>query len=304
VNHLAHWDEVERVRREVGHLATWITDLGTAAGTVTAGVARWQVDPGKWSTPAHAELVEEEIFYVLEGSGLAWMDGETYEVGPGDCMVYLAAEEAHTNKAGPDGLDLLAFGMRFYHAGTLLPRAGTVRMDPAWLDVAADERHPWEREAAAGEPEAPAPSERRASIVNVADAQIYDFRNGVDRGLSAVSERTGLSHMTLPAGNEGYPPHCHSAEEEIFVVLEGGGTVYLGDEEAPVRPGHVVGRPAGTGVPHSFRAGHEGLAYLAYSTRDPNDIAYQTRSNKVLFRGIKLIGRIERLDYWDGEPPE
>jgi uncharacterized cupin superfamily protein len=71
-----------------------------------------------------------------------------------------------------------------------------------------------------------------------------------------------------------------------------------------VRPGHVLGRPPGTGVAHSFRAGDEGMTYLAYGTRDTNDIAYYPRSNKVNFRGIKLIGRIERLDYWDGEPED
>jgi uncharacterized cupin superfamily protein len=304
VEHLAHWDEVEPVRRESGHLAGAWRDLGRAAGTWSCGLQRIQIDPNKWATPAHAELVEEEIFYVLGGSGIAWMDGEVYEVGPGDCMVYLAAEEAHTHKAGPDGLDVLAFGMRAYHAGTLLPRAGMVRLDPAWVDASPDARHPWEREAAAGEPEVGGISERPRNIVNIADIEPLAVRAGLDSdlGRSAGSERTGLCQVTLEPGRKGAPHHCHSAEEEIFVVLEGGGTVYLGGEEAPIRAGHVLGRPPGTGVAHSFRAGDEGMTYLAYGTREVNDIAYYPHSNKVNFRGIKLIGRIERLDYWNGEP--
>jgi uncharacterized cupin superfamily protein len=304
VEHLAHWDEVEPVRRESGHLAGAWRDLGGAAGTWSCGLQRIQIDPNKWATPAHAELVEEEIFYVLGGSGIAWMDGEAHEVGPGDCMVYLAAEEAHTHKAGPDGLDVLAFGMRAYHAGTLLPRAGMVRLDPAWVDASPDARHPWEREAAAGEPEVGGISERPRNIVNIADIEPLAVRAGLDSdlGRSAGSERTGLCQVTLEPGRKGAPHHCHSAEEEIFVVLEGGGTVYLGGEEAPIRAGHVLGRPPGTGVAHSFRAGDEGMTYLAYGTREVNDIAYYPHSNKVNFRGIKLIGRIERLDYWDGEP--
>jgi hypothetical protein len=40
---------------------------------------------------------------------------------------------------------------------------------------------------------------------------------------------------------------------------------------------------------------------LAYGTRDPNDIAYYPRSNKVNLRGVGVIFRPERLDYWDGE---
>jgi uncharacterized cupin superfamily protein len=304
VEHLVHWDDVTPNRREIGHLAVATRDLGSPAGTISVGVTRWEVEPGKWSTPAHAELIEEEIFYVLGGSGLAWMDGETYEIGPGDCMVYNAAEEAHTHKAGPDGLDMLAFGMRAYNTGTLLPRAGTVRMDPAFVDASADTRHPWEREAAVGEPEAPAPSPRPRNIVNFADVEPLVVRAAADRdlGRTAGSERTGVCHVTLEPGKKGAPHHCHSADEEIFVVLEGGGTVYLGEEEAPVRPGHVLGRPPGTGVAHSFRAGDEGMTYLAYGTREANDIAYYPHSNKINFRGIRFITRLERLDYWDGEP--
>jgi len=306
VQHLAHWDDVEGVRREAGHLAGTWRDLGSATGTWSVGLQRIEIDPGKWSTPAHAELVEEEIFFVLGGSGISWQDGETYEVGEGDCLVHLAAEEAHTLRAGPDGLDVLAFGMRAYPAGTLLPRAGLVRMDPATVDASPDQRRPWEREAAAGEPEVGDFSDRPKRIVHFAAADFLEVRASLDRdlGRSAGSERTGLCHVTVAAAKQGAPHHCHSAEEEIFVILEGGGTVYLGDEERSVRAGHILGRPPGTGVAHSFRAGDEGMTYLAYGTRDTNDIAYYPRSNKVNFRGIKLIGRIERLDYWDGEPPE
>ena len=110
----------------------------------------------------------------------------------------------------------------------------------------------------------------------------------VDVNLGDVvgSIETGLSHMTIPPGGEGYPPHCHSAEEELFVVLAGSGTVTLGDESAEVRRGSVVSRPAGTRVAHSFAAGADGLAYLAYGTREPNDIVYFPRTDEVRFRGV------------------
>jgi uncharacterized cupin superfamily protein len=304
VKHLAHWDEVEVVRREERHLGGSWRDLGSAAGTWLTGLQRIEIDPGKWATPAHAELVEEEIFYVLGGAGIAWMDGEAYEVGPGDCMVYNAAEEAHTHRAGPDGLDVLAFGMRAYHAGTLLPRAGMVRLDPAWVDATADTRHPWQREAEAGEPPVGEISPRPKSIVHFSKATRIDVRASIDRdlGRSAGSERTGVCHVEVAPGKQGAPHHCHSAEEEIFVILEGGGTLRLGDETAPIRAGHVLGRPPGTRVAHSFRAGEDGMTYLAYGTREVNDIAYYPDSKKVNFRGIGLITRLERLDYWDGEP--
>jgi uncharacterized cupin superfamily protein len=307
---VAHWDEVEREREELGPLASWTTDLGTAAGSVTVGVTRWQVDPGKRSTPVHVELVEEEISFVLGGSGLSWQfDGErvaTYEVGAGDCLVHLACEEAHTLRAGPGGLDVLAFGQRAYPSGTWLPRAGVVRMPPTWVETPGGP-HPWEREENAGELEFPAPSSRPTTIVRLEEVELEsESRPGYagvwrELGRAAGSLRTGLNYVEVEPGELGCPLHCHSAEEEIFVVLEGEGTLLLGDERIPVRRGHVVARPAGTRVGHALEAGDAGLTYLAYGTREPNDIAYYPRSNKIYWRGVGVMARVEKLDYWDGE---
>jgi len=98
------------------------------------------------------------------------------------------------------------------------------------------------------------------------------------------------------------PPHCHSAEEEIFVILDGTGTALLGEEEHSVQRGHVIARPAATRIAHAFRAGDDGLTMLAYGTRDRGaDIVYYPRSNKTYFRGVGVMIRAERLDYWDGE---
>ena len=129
MQHVTHWDEVEPRRRDVGHLVGTWRDLGTAVGTQGVGVNRIDVDPGKWSTPAHVEGADEEIFFVLEGSGHSWQDGAVYEVASGDCLVHLPQEEAHTLRAGPDGLSVLAFGHRALHGNTVLPRAGV-----AWVE--------------------------------------------------------------------------------------------------------------------------------------------------------------------------
>jgi uncharacterized cupin superfamily protein len=288
---IAHWDDVQPARREIGHIAgSWI-DLGRAAGSVGIGVRRIRVDPGKWSTPAHVELAEEESFFVLAGSGLSWQDGETFDVGPGDCLVHLIETQAHTLRAGPDGLDVLAFGMRIPAGGTLLPRAGVIWHWPGWAEAPLG-RHPYEREAEAGEPELPAaPAERPRRIVALDAVPALDFgRPGQvevrDLGRAAGSQLTGLRHVRLAEGAEGAPPHCHAAEEELFVVLSGHGVCTLGDEQHEVRAGHVVARPPGTGVPHSFTAGERGLAYLAYGTRVPSDIVYYPRTREVSLRGV------------------
>jgi len=287
VKHVAHWDDVEPRRRESGHLVGGWYDLGGAAESFSVGLKRILVDPGKWSTPAHAEGAEEEIFFVLGGSGLSWQDGEVFEVGENDCLVHLPEGHAHTLRAGSEGLDVLAFGQRKPQGNTVLPRAGVAWMHPSWVDVGGPS--PWEREALAGEPEVGEISPRPARIANLSQGIRWDLDTGaVDLNLGDVvgSVETGLSHMAITPGGEGYPPHCHAAEEELFVVLEGSGTVTLGDERADVRRGSIVSRPAGTRVAHSFRAGGDGLAYLAYGTREPNDVVYYPRTDEIRFRGV------------------
>lgn len=120
---ISHWDEVEYSRRDRAHIGgTWASL--TDDSSVTVGVTRMLIDPGKWSTPAHIENSEEEIFFVLAGSGLSWQEGECYEVGPGDCLVHWPGAYSHTLRAGESGriahsflagdeaLILLAYGTR------------------------------------------------------------------------------------------------------------------------------------------------------------------------------------------------
>jgi uncharacterized cupin superfamily protein len=310
VSGIAHWDDVAGGRRAAGHLdAEWL-DLGSAAGSDLVGLQLIRIAPGAWSTPAHIEHGEEEIFWVLRGSGTSWQDAgdgpRTYAVGPGDCLVHLARGEAHTLNAGPDGLDVLAFGERALGGGAHLPRAGLSWHGPSWVR-SGGEPTPWQGEAAAGAPALVPESPRPASIVHVdsveagrrAGATVSRERRSV--GAAAGSLATGVTHVRVEPGKLSSPPHCHSAEEELFVVLEGDGVLILGDEEHPVRAGSVVSRVAGSGVAHTFRAGAEGLAMLAYSRHDPNDILFYPRSGKVYLRGVGVIGRIEPVDFWEGE---
>jgi len=312
---IAHGDDVEPERVDKGPLGFTRYELGEAAGTQSVGVTRARVEPGKQSSPVHVEVDEEEIFFVLGGSGLSWQDEKVYEVGPDDCIVHRVAEEAHTMIGGPDGLDVLAFGERTDPPLTYLPRAGVIRMGVT-LEVPAGP-HPFDREAAAGDLDLPEPSERPPSIVNVDSVEAdYEGPHGrwVTLARKAGSVRTGLNWGRLEPGHSGAPPHCHSADEEIFVVLEGSGTLELWPspvqseerekEVHRIRAGDVISRPPSTGMSHYLTGGDEAMTFLVYGTRRPNDVCYYPRSNKIYWRGLGLIARLEPLDYDDGEPED
>jgi uncharacterized cupin superfamily protein len=272
---IAHWDDVES------------EDLGGAAGSLNVSVRRVRMAPGHISTPWRVDPLGEEIIFVLEGSGLSRQDDKAYKIRAGDCIVHGATSEAHALRAGDEGLTVLAYGI---HTRTL-----SSEPEVDWRD----------------------PGPRPPNIRNLDEAEVgYEGERGrwIRFAVQAGAVRSGLNWGRLEPGHAGARPHCHSAEEEIFVILEGGGVLDLWPsparaadnprEQYEVRAGHVIARPPGTGISHSFTAGDEGMTFLLYGTREPNDICYYPRSNKIYWRGVGLIGRLEPLDYDDGEPEE
>jgi len=308
---IARLEEARKYEFELGHLRGAWTFLSEAAGCVGVGLRRIELPAGGWSTPAHEHGSAEEIFYVCSGRGVSWQDGRTTMIAGGDCIVYHPRSGPHTLHA-VEALDVLAFGprvrdeaARFPRLGLSLVGSGAVETVSSSVDGAPIQ---FVREAELGPPELPEPGESRpANVVNLSET-VTDVRDGrrVRRtrrnlGRAAGSKTCGVQHVEVAPGCESAPAHCHSVEEEIFVMLGGAGSLVLGDEEIPITPGDVVGRPPATGVSHMFRAGESGLEYLAFGTRDPSDLCFYPRSNKIAFRGIGVVARIERLDYWDGE---
>jgi uncharacterized cupin superfamily protein len=312
---VAHWDEVDWRRNAKGEMdATW-QGLGNAAGTRGVGVNRIKVAPGKLPTPPHSHGASEELYFVLSGSGLAWQDGEVHEVRPLDCVIQRADEMEHTFVAGPDGLEYLVFGTRHPTELGWLPRSRAIRLGWPWVEGRDDD--PWDVEATVEPLSYGEPAPRPANIVNVDEVELQTVRHQTFAYLTPdeATKLAGLGWEKLPAGHRGSVPHCHSAEEEIFVILDGTATLELWPspraesdgavkEDVPLRAGHVVARPPGTRISHSFRAGPDGATMLVYGTRDPNDMCFYPRSNKVSWRGLGVMGRVEHLDYSDGEPIE
>lgn len=315
---IANWNDVDADRVGTGHIASTWRDLGEAAGSVRVGVNRIQVEPNRWSGPVHRELDAEEIFFVLAGSGVSFQNGEAYEVRAGDCIVHRVAD-VHGLRAGDEGIDVLAFGERMVARYTHFPRVDVIGNYPGVTVEVSTGPRAWDREISLGAPELPAISSEPTHIVNVDGPADYEGDAGrwVRMAFKAGAVRTGLNWGYLAPGKAGAPPHCHSTEEELFVILEGSGTLELwpspqaaraGEiadrEQHAIKAGDVISRPAGTRVSHYFIAGEDGLTSLAYGERNTNDVCYYPRSNKIFWRGVGLIARLENLDYDDGEPED
>ncbi len=185
------------VRRERGHIAGDWQDL-TGELRSHVGVQRIRVEPGQWATPLHLEASEEEIFFVLEGSGvsLQW-DGEqeqAFAVAAGDCLVHLALEHAHTIQCrAPTGSSSSrsANGTTRPTRSSHGPASRGSGRPGCWQG--APEDHPWKREAAAGPPVVGELAPRPSRIVNVEDVPASERRGatisraGRDLGSAAGS---------------------------------------------------------------------------------------------------------------------
>jgi uncharacterized cupin superfamily protein len=306
---VAHWDEVEWHHSAKGEMDARFQRLGDAAGTRGVGVNRVRVAAGKLPTPPHSHGASEELYFVLGGSGLAWQDGEVHEVRQLDCVIHRPDEMEHTFVAGADGLEFLVFGTRHSTEIGWLPRSRAIRIGWPWVEGRDDD--PWDIEATVEPLAVGEPSPRPPNIVNVDELELHDHRHQhyVYFTPDDKTKLAGVGWEKIDADHRGNLPHCHSAEEEIYVILDGTATLELWNndlevEETPLRRGHVVARPPGTGISHSFRAGPDGVEMLVYGTRAPDDTAWFPRSRKMYWRAFGVRGRIEALDYLDGEPVE
>ena len=129
------------------------------------------------------------------------------------------------------------------------------------------------------------------------------------RGTAA--RKLGASIDTVAPGMRSCPYHFHHAQEEMFVVIEGTGTLRVAGELIPLRDGDVAFIPPGPEYPHQIiNTSDAPLKYLSISTRESPEICEYPDSNKYLAMASlaegKLFDAIQRsrnsVDYWDGEP--
>ncbi len=127
---------------------------------------------------------------------------------------------------------------------------------------------------------------------------------GVTTGTAA--KKLGAGYDVLAPGKQSCPYHYHLAQEEMFVILEGSGTLRVADQRLPIRAGDVITIPPGPEYPHHIiNTGDTAMRYLSISTQERPELCYYPDSDKLgaFAKDHALIGRRGTvIDYWDGEP--
>ncbi len=115
----------------------------------------------------------------------------------------------------------------------------------------------------------------------------------------AGGHRLGASLYEVPPGKTAFPRHYHLANEEAIFVLEGRGTMRLGDEEYPIGAGCYVALPVGGDSAHQLvNTSDAPLRYLCVSTMREPDVSIYPDSNKVgIFAGAAPGGPDEERTY-------
>ena len=140
----------------------------------------------------------------------------------------------------------------------------------------------------------------------------YDGVRSKRLARDTVAKKMGLSVDILPPGKRACPYHFHYVEEEMFIVLEGSGTLRVAGEMLPIAAGDAIFIPPGPLFPHQIiNTSSAPLKYLSASTRAEADICEYPDSGKYMAftkSGPETLlqgGRMHRvehdLDYWDGE---
>ena len=120
----------------------------------------------------------------------------------------------------------------------------------------------------------------------------------------------GYSYDVVPAGKASCPFHSHRAEEEMFFIVSGTGTLRYGHETRKIRTGDFICCPVGgPETAHQIVNDSDApLAYISVSTMMPAEVCEYPDSNKIGAYGGAGEARLKHMtersgavDYWKGE---
>ena len=123
-------------------------------------------------------------------------------------------------------------------------------------------------------------------------------------------QKLGCTLVELEPGKKAWPYHLHYGAEELFVILEGSGTIRYDDSNHDIKAGDIIFTPPGEGTAHQIiNTSNSLLRYLALSTMDSPELCYYPDSGKYgsyAFsadgpRKVFIAHEDNEAQYWDGE---
>ncbi len=162
----------------------------------------------------------------------------------------------------------------------------------------------------------------RKPILNIDQLPLEEWRHGerfearmAQIGRLLGARKLGYRLVVLPPGKAAWPLHAHYVNEEMFFIIEGSGSLRLGEENWPLRAGDVVAAPPGPETPHQIVNDSEtDLRYLCVSTMEAPDIVAMPDSGKInvmagsppggekAARTLSICLPLDAaVDYWEGE---
>jgi uncharacterized cupin superfamily protein len=134
------------------------------------------------------------------------------------------------------------------------------------------------------------------------------FVNRMARLAPKIGLKTlGCNVVVVPPGKRAFPYHAHSLIEEMFLVLEGSGTLRHEGKEYPVRAGDLIASPCGA-AHQLMNTSDSDLKYLAMSSNALADVVLYPDSGKVAAVSTafpKTLWHVSKLSsaagYYEGE---
>ena len=157
-----------------------------------------------------------------------------------------------------------------------------------------------------------------ARVVNIDELELEHFSavggkfesDAVRVGPLVGAKDLGYSYDVVQPGKVSCPFHSHRAEEEMFFIVKGEGTLRYGAERRKVRAGDFICCPVGgPETAHQIVNDSDAeLAYISVSTMMPAEVCEYPDSGKIGAFGGAGEGRLRhmttvgaRVDYWEGE---
>ncbi len=152
-----------------------------------------------------------------------------------------------------------------------------------------------------------------SKVVNIEELKLEHFAKGDAFECRAArigpllgAKDLGYSYDVVPPGKRSCPFHSHRAEEEMFFIVKGSGTLRYGDEVRRIRAGDFICCP--TGGPETAHQivndSDAELAYISVSTMHPAEVCEYPDSKKIgaFGGGVRHLTHVHsKVDYWVDE---